>query len=159
VKPEPVVVAEVLGKVVRNHVAGKSIHLELSENVPVVSADPARLAQAVANLLDNALRHGGDQESVVTLSAFQSGLDAVEVSVADQGPGIAPSFLPRVFEAFTQAEDPDHNPGGVGLGLHVTRGIVEAMGGQIGVDSQLGVGSTFWVRLPVQPSEEGSQEQ
>jgi len=159
VKPEPVVVAEVMRKVVANHVAGKSIHLELSEEVPLVSADPARLAQAVANLLDNALRHGGDEESVVTLSAFQSGLDAVEVSVADQGPGIAPSFLPRVFEAFTQAEDPDHNPGGVGLGLHVTRGIVEAMGGQIGVDSQLGVGSTFWLRLPVQTSEEGSQEQ
>ena len=158
VRPETVEVAEVLRRVVANHVGGRAIHLEVADDLGPVSADPARLSQVVANLLDNALRHGSEEGSMVTVSAFPSGLEAIEISVADEGPGIPPSFLPRVFEAFTQAEDPDHNPGGVGLGLHVTRGIVEAMGGQIGVDSQLGVGSTFWVRLPVQ-SEDGSQEQ
>ena len=159
VRDEAVDVAEVLRRVAANHVAVDSIHLELSEALPTVTADPARLSQAVANLLDNALRHGSEEGSIVTLSAFQSGLAAVEVSVADQGPGIPPSFLPRVFESFKQAEDPDHNPGGVGLGLHVTRGIVEAMGGEIGVDSQLGAGTTFWIRLATQPSEAGSHEQ
>jgi K+-sensing histidine kinase KdpD/CheY-like chemotaxis protein len=158
IRTEAVDVSEVLRQVVASRIGTESLHLELSEDLPPVSADAARLAQVVANLLDNAVRHGGDNGSAVTVSAFRSGADNVEVSVADQGPGIAPAFLPRVFEAFTQAEDPDHNPGGVGLGLHVTRGIVEAMGGEIGVDSHLGVGSTFWVRLPVQSSP-GSQEQ
>lgn len=149
VRSESVAVDEVLGRVIEAHPSGHRVHADVAEGLPMVAADENRLEQVIINLVDNAVRYGADGDSGVMVSAFYTEADQVEIAVADQGPGIQPSFMSRIFEAFSQAEDPDHHPGGVGLGLHVTRGLVEAMGGTIGVDSQLGVGSTFWLRLPV----------
>jgi len=148
VRSERLDMSDVLHTAIDSHPAKANVQLDLAEDLPAVSADATRLVQVIANLIDNAVRHGTDGAGTVTVGAFTTGADQVEVTVADAGPGIPAAFMPRVFEAFTQAEDPDHHPGGVGLGLHVTRGIVEAMGGTIGVQSQLGVGSTFWIRLP-----------
>ncbi|MHB1444958.1 MAG: sensor histidine kinase [Acidimicrobiales bacterium] len=150
VRTERLDMTEVLRSVIDAHPAKLNIQLDTAEHLPAVIADPTRLAQVMANLIDNAVRHGANGSGNVTVGGFATGTGQVEVTVADEGPGIPAAFMPRVFEAFTQAQDPDHHPGGVGLGLHVTRGIVEAMGGTIGVQSQLGVGSTFWIRLPVE---------
>lgn len=149
VRSERLDMSEVLHSAIDSHPAKADVQLDMAGDLPAVSADGTRLVQVIANLIDNAVRHGTDGAGTVAVSAFPVGADQVEVTVADDGPGIPAAFMPRVFEAFTQAEDPDHHPGGVGLGLHVTRGIVEAMGGTIGVQSQLGLGSTFWIRLPV----------
>jgi signal transduction histidine kinase len=70
----------------------------------------------------------------------------VTISVADTGEGIARDDLPRLFEEFYQAAN--HAPGGVGLGLAISRRVVQVMGGSIAVESELGKGSTFTVRLP-----------
>jgi len=148
VRTERLEIARVLRSVIEVHPSRENIRLDTADDLPAVSADGTRLAQVISNLIDNAVRHGTEGTGTVTVGAFVTGDGEVEVTVADEGLGIPAAFLPRVFEAFTQAEDPDHHPGGIGLGLHVTRGIVEAMGGAIGVESQIGLGSTFWVRLP-----------
>jgi signal transduction histidine kinase len=107
-------------------------------------ADTRQLIQVLLNLLSNAIRHtraGG----TVTMAARAEG-SVVSISVADTGEGIAREDLPRLFEEFYQAAN--HAPGGVGLGLAISRRLVQVMGGSIAVESELGKGSTFTVRLP-----------
>jgi heavy metal sensor kinase len=92
-------------------------------------ADPARLEQALGNLVDNALRHGA---GAVTLSARADG-GAVELAVADEGPGFDPDFARRAFERFSRA-DAARSRGGTGLGLAIVRAIAEAHGGRARID-------------------------
>ena len=109
-----------------------------------VRVDSRHLVQVLLNLLSNAIRHtrpGGSVNVTVGRSA-----DNVEISVADTGQGISREDLGRIFEEFYQATN--HAPGGVGLGLAISRRLVQLMGGKIEVRSQLGKGSTFTVRLP-----------
>jgi signal transduction histidine kinase len=108
-----------------------------------VSTDPRRVERVIANLVANAVEHGGT--AVVTLSR---GLDAVSVEVADQGPGIAPEHLPRLFDRFYKA-DPSRSSGGSGLGLAIARQNARLLGGDIEVDSEVGAGTRFRFRLPV----------
>jgi signal transduction histidine kinase len=99
----------------------------------------------VANLLSNALRHsvpGGE----IHLSAIRRG-GQVAVSVADTGRGIPPEYLPRIFDKFVRV--PEAPAGGAGLGLSISKSIIEAHGGQIVVQSQLGRGTTFTFTLQV----------
>jgi CheY-like chemotaxis protein len=112
-------------------------------------ADPTRLQQIVWNLLTNAVKftpRGG----TVTLSARRT-TSHVQVTVSDTGEGIDPSFLPHVFEAFRQAENPSTRVhGGLGLGLSIVRYLVEAHGGTISVESLgRGHGAAFNVTLPI----------
>jgi two-component system CheB/CheR fusion protein len=116
-----------------------------------VDADPARLTQALSNLLTNAAKftpRGGR----VTVSLEDAGTRAT-IRVRDTGRGIAPEMLSRIFEPFTQApQTADRSHGGLGLGLAVARGFVEAFGGTIGGHSAgLGKGAEFVVSLPVMP--------
>jgi signal transduction histidine kinase len=110
----------------------------------VVRADPLRVSQIVGNLLGNALKftppHGR-----VTLHAAAQGHDVV-FEVRDTGPGISPEHLDHLFDRFWQARPTDH--GGAGLGLAIVRGLVEAHGGRIWVESALGSGSTFAFTMP-----------
>jgi two-component system OmpR family sensor kinase/two-component system sensor histidine kinase BaeS len=122
----------------------QDVQLALSEKpLPVVQADPDRLAQVLHNLLANALRHtpGGK----VTLSAEQSA-DQVRIRVDDTGEGINPTDLPFIFDRFYRAGDSQPS-GSTGLGLAIAKTWVEAMGGTIGVDSSAGKGSSFWFVL------------
>ena len=114
--------------------------------------DPLRLEQVVANLLSNAIKYGGGQPITVTL-----GGDAARLTVAvrDQGIGIAPEQQARIFERFERAVSA-RNYGGFGLGLWICRRIVEAMEGQISVESAPGRGTTFTVMLPRQPDHHGA---
>jgi signal transduction histidine kinase len=109
-----------------------------------VNADGERVVQAIGNLIGNALKFV-EPEGSVRLQCVKKGSD-VQFSVADSGPGIAPDQLERLFEKFWQGRHNDRR--GVGLGLTIARGIVEAHGGRIWAESRLGEGSTFYFTLP-----------
>ncbi|HEY58975.1 MAG TPA: PAS domain-containing protein [Anaerolineae bacterium] len=126
--------------------AGVAVRLHAPEGLPPMLADRDRLLQVLTNLLDNAL-HFTPKGGEITLgaSALETG---VRFWVQDTGPGIAPEHLPRLFERFYKV-DPARQRGGTGLGLAIAKHIVEAHGGQIGVESAVGQGSTFWFTLPL----------
>ncbi len=109
----------------------------------VVPADRVRLQECILNLARNALVHGGDGVTV-EIAAGRVG-DAVEVVVADDWPGIAADDRQRIFEPFTRL---GHEEQGLGLGLAVTRSLIEAMGGRVAVESEAGEGTRFTLTLP-----------
>jgi len=111
--------------------------------------DEFRLEQVVVNLLTNALRYGGGKPVRVELSQLPG---AATIRVSDQGVGIAPEDRARVFEQFVRVGDRLRTPG-LGLGLYITKQLVEAHGGTISVESVLGEGSTFTVALPTTGAE------
>jgi signal transduction histidine kinase len=122
----------------------------------VVSGDESRLHQIVLNLLFNAIKftpEGGSVEVCVNSHATAQGQEA-ELTVSDTGKGIAPEFLPHVFEQFRQEEEShSRSQGGLGLGLYIVRELVGLHGGTIQAESDgAGKGATFRVRLPVEPA-------
>lgn len=122
-----------------------SLSVDVPDALPTVLADGARIGQVVGNLLGNAVKFtpaGGS----VRLSATE-GDDAVEVTVADTGPGIDADHLPHVFDRFWKTNRANRH--GAGLGLAIARGIVDAHGGAIDVASTPGQGTTFRVTLPL----------
>ena len=136
-----------LGSLVRDAVAahavgGGDVVAEEGERDLVVDGDPVRLRQVLDNLIVNALAYG--DATRVTVRASRSG-ETVRVTVSDAGPGIPERNLDRIFERGVQL---DGSTRGSGLGLALARTIVEAHGGELTVDSTLGVGSTFTIALP-----------
>jgi signal transduction histidine kinase len=126
--------------------------LRLRTNGPVVGRwDAMRVTQIVTNLLSNACKYGAGKPIDLAVEA-DSGY--ARLTVRDQGIGIAPADAERIFECFERAVSARHY-GGLGLGLYITRQVVEAHGGNIGVSSEPGAGSTFVVELPLQPRLEG----
>jgi signal transduction histidine kinase len=120
------------------------VEVEVPAALPAVEADPDRLFRVVGNLLENAVKHsppGGR----VRVAAREDG-EHVRFSVTDEGAGIAPEHVEHVFDRFWQARH--SRRGGAGLGLAIARGIVEAHGGRIWVESAPGAGSTFSFTLP-----------
>ncbi len=114
---------------------------------PIVDADPDRIVQVLRNLLDNAVKYSPDGGLVIVRGEEQP--DEVVVSVADQGPGIAPEHLNRLFEKFFRAKTGlGHHVVGSGLGLPIAHAIIESHGGRIWADSQLGQGTTLYFALP-----------
>ncbi|MBX9694323.1 MAG: HAMP domain-containing histidine kinase, partial [Cyanobacteria bacterium] len=110
-------------------------------------ADGSSLVQVLVNLLGNAIKFS-PSGSTITVSV-RPGQNAAEVRVTDQGRGIPESHLNAIFERFKQVESQDRTEKkGIGLGLAICRSIVAAHGGEIGVESQEGAGSTFWFSIP-----------
>ena len=144
-------VAEATLAELRPHADAKGLALTLNvpAALPAVLADEQRLHQVLRVLASNALKFtpaGGSV--VVTARASQAG--RLRIEVADTGIGIAPADLPRLFRDFEQLNGGSTRPhGGAGLGLAIARSLVELHGGTIGVESQLGTGSTFWFELPL----------
>jgi signal transduction histidine kinase len=128
---------------------GKGQHLELVAPVPVaVLGDPDRLQQLMLVLVDNALLHTAPTGTVKIVIGESSG--NATIAVADNGSGIAPEHLPHLFDRFYRADTSrSRESGGTGLGLAIARAIAESHGGRIEVTSQLGVGTTFSVTLPI----------
>jgi len=132
--------------------------------LPPLEGDGDRLAQVFANLLDNALKHTPEGGKVLVTarpltpsavrSLKQAWPQAVEVAISDSGQGIPAQDLSRVFERFYQVEKSRKHTGSVGLGLAITREIIEAHGGSISAESIVGLGTRFTVVLPVRASGE-----
>ncbi|RME86606.1 MAG: HAMP domain-containing protein [Anaerolineae bacterium] len=122
--------------------------IDLPPNLPPVSADDDRIIQVLTNLLDNARRYtpsGG----TVTLRAVQSGKE-VRITVQDTGIGIPPEHLPHIFDRFYRVDaSRSRRAGGSGIGLTIARHLVEAHGGRIWVESEVGKGSAFTFTLPI----------
>jgi signal transduction histidine kinase len=125
---------------------GVDVRSEIAVGLAPIVADPDRVEQILSNLLSNAVKfsHRGDD---VIVRARAEG-PVLRVDVADNGVGIAESDLPRLFEKFSQLEHTRRTAPGTGLGLVITKGLVEAHGGSISVSSRPGEGSTFTFTLP-----------
>jgi signal transduction histidine kinase len=125
----------------------RSIRLDLAPPPPkpvVIHADPSRLIQALSNLMDNALKFTPAGGEVVIIVERRNG--AVAVSVTDSGPGIPGEQIPHLFDRFWRSDA--HSRTGLGLGLCIAKGIIDAHGGRIDVASTLGRGSSFTMVLP-----------
>ena len=123
--------------------------LAFDESLPrLIKGDPVRLRQVLLNLAGNAVKFTERGTIRIELSRLDAG--AVKISVVDSGIGITEEQLDRMFQRFTQADSSTtRRYGGTGLGLAISKTLVELMGGTIGVNSQPGVGSTFWFTLPL----------
>jgi two-component system OmpR family sensor kinase/two-component system sensor histidine kinase BaeS len=148
VPTEPGELVSGMAETFREAAREKNIMLEtaITPGLPTILADPDRLRQVFANLISNALRHtpaGG----VITLAAQPAG-DGVRFSVSDTGPGLTPEEQAHVFERFWRADaSRSRDKGGAGLGLTIARYLIEAHGGEMGVESEPGQGATFWFTL------------
>jgi two-component system sensor histidine kinase BaeS len=124
-------------------VGGAAIVLSTPEEAPAIDADPARLRQALDNLITNALVHGGPG---VDLSVAVRVDEALRIDVSDSGPGIAQNDLDRIFDTGVRL---DPNRPGTGLGLALARSIAEGHGGTLTAESVLGRGAVFTLSLPL----------
>jgi two-component system, OmpR family, sensor kinase len=128
---------------------GIALQAELPAQLPPMVGDADRLAQVFTNLLDNALKHTPAGGKVTVLAG--TGAGGINVSVTDTGPGIPPEDLQRIFERFYQVDKSRARPearAGAGLGLTISKEIVDAHGGAVRVESVQGLGSKFTVWLP-----------
>jgi two-component system sensor histidine kinase KdpD len=141
---EAIDLAEVLDAAREATARPEVVRLEVDRDLPLVEADAAQLERAFANLLENAVRHGGGRPVLVKSRLVA---DKITVRVVDQGPGIPQSEWQRIFEPFQHGEA-NGAGGGAGLGLAIAKGFVEANGGEIAVDSVPGQGSSFVVSMP-----------
>jgi signal transduction histidine kinase len=126
---------------------GCTLHLETRPGLPLADADPIRVEQVLANLVENAIKYSPRGGAIkVRIGTLDDGM--LSVSVADHGLGIPAEHLEHLFERFYRVESGGRSIRGVGLGLYICRSLVESHGGQIWVDSQPGLGSTFAFTLP-----------
>jgi signal transduction histidine kinase len=127
------------------------VQVSFADDVPQVYADPDKLEQVITNLVENACKYASPQGIALT-AEVDGARDEVVVSVADVGEGIPEDALPKVFTKFFRRNE--GRPTGSGLGLWISRGLVEAHGGHLTASSVLGKGSTFRFTLPTTAFEE-----
>ncbi|MCA9906948.1 MAG: hypothetical protein KC547_24000, partial [Anaerolineae bacterium] len=133
---------------------GVDLRLDLGDGLPAsVIGDATRLRQIITNLVGNAIKFtdpGGSVRASLTCVGRTAGTVRLRLSVADTGIGIAADAQERLFDPFTQAETGTTRAhGGTGLGLSIVQRLVTMMSGEVGVQSELGVGSEFWVEVPL----------
>jgi signal transduction histidine kinase len=148
IRPEPVNIAVLLGDLRATlepvaAAAGTELRLECDDDL-VVKTDPQRIGQILLNLVSNAIKFG--QRAPVTINCRREDGGAVVIAVTDLGTGIAPEDQERIFEEYVQLQGGEH--AGTGLGLAISRRLAQALGGSLTVESRLGHGSTFRLRLP-----------
>lgn len=152
--PEPVRTSHVLQETLNliQHLAaqrGTEIRDEVTRACDThVRADRQRLTQVLLNLVSNAVKYS-PEGSLVRVSCEKAEGDRLRIKVTDAGPGIAPEKVERLFSPFERLGAEHTGVEGTGLGLALSKGLVEAMGGTMGVESAEGSGSTFWLELPL----------
>ena len=122
------------------------IVLEMDDELPVIQADPTRVAQVLDNLLSNAHKYAPGSEVLIRVSHRD---DLLRLEVRDGGPGIPSEHLAQLFQRFYRVPGSSKNIRGTGLGLYICRKIIEAHRGEIGVESQPGLGTTIFFALPL----------
>jgi signal transduction histidine kinase len=149
IAPDELISTAVAASVDRYDSKGVTLTTQIPANLPRFWADPQRIAQVLANLLDNALRHTPPTGRVEV--AASSGEERLTIRISDTGEGITAEHLPHVFERFYRADSArDRNHGGAGIGLAIAKALVEAHGGQITAASRgPGTGTSFTITLPI----------
>jgi PAS domain S-box-containing protein len=140
---------------------GLRARLNLPRRLPKVSGDEGRIRQVLVNLIGNAVKFTKEGRIEVDLSVIDQTEDSLSfrISISDTGPGIDPADYTKIFEPFSQLDGSvtrEHD--GTGLGLAISKQIVELMGGQIGIESKLSKGSTFWFTLHLRKEIRNDQE-
>lgn len=158
---EPVSLAELIGSAIdtlQPIADSKGIYVEFlpDPHPDTVLADASRLRQVLYNYLSNALKFTG-QGGRIQVSVSMHDEASYRIDVEDSGIGIAGQDIPRLFSEFAQVSGGDRSLG-TGLGLAITKRIAETQGGHVGVESELGKGSRFYVVLPLAPQAEGADE-
>ena len=130
----------------RPQLEAADVELEVGAGLEPAIGDRDRIQQVLVNLLDNAVKYGGGGRVIVRIDRSAAG---VRIAVEDAGPGIPPADIDRIFDKFYRG-DPDltRAPSGTGLGLYISRELVQRMGGRVDVRSEPGAGATFVVELP-----------
>lgn len=151
-KREPFALPELLAEcleVVRHQAQARGLGLELklAPDVSLVVTDRGKIKQVVLNLLTNAVKYNRD-DGRITLAAQSTADGYFRINVKDTGRGIPPEAMKNMFQKFYRVPEAEGTATGTGLGLSLARKIVELLGGEMGVESTYGVGSTFWFTLP-----------
>lgn len=149
-------VDEVLGRL-RPLTAAHRIKADVPQDLPAVLLDYVEIDQVLSNLLENAAKYApADTEITLTLQRTNG---EVRVSVEDHGPGIPQASLPHLFDPFYRVADGTPRPAGLGLGLAVAKGLVEAHGGRVWAENRAGGGARFVFTLPVEQSSQDAESQ
>lgn len=129
------------------HEKSVELDVDISPDLPQIRGDKQRLTQVMLNIISNACKF--TEEGSITVSAYRDNTDVV-ISISDTGPGIAPDDHKLVFEAFKQTTSGLRQGGGTGLGMPITKNLVESHGGKIELESAIGEGTTFTITLPIE---------
>ncbi len=131
---------------------GVKLAADVPANLPGLSLDSGKMRQVVVNLLTNAVKFSPDGSTVMVAARLEK--DFAVIEVRDHGPGVRPEDVVQIFELFGQgARQGKQRAGGLGIGLHLVKRITELHGGHVGLKSDPGQGSTFWIRLPLAAAE------
>lgn len=126
---------------------GRTIQVDVAEDLPKAAGDPDRVGQVLINFISNAIKYSPDGGNVTVRAEVVE--ERVKVSISDEGIGIAPEDQGRLFTQFYRVDSSlTREIGGTGLGLSICKSIIELLGGEVGVVSEPGSGSTFWFTLP-----------
>jgi len=151
--PKPVTLPALIEKVAavqKSYTNKHELVVDIKNELPVIVADEDKVDQILTNLTNNAIKYS-PKGGTVTITALADG-DIVRMSVTDQGMGIPKEHLPKVFDRFHRVDNRDtRTVGGTGIGLYLVKHLVEAHGGKIWVESEVGKGSSFIFELPKCP--------
>jgi signal transduction histidine kinase len=153
IRPQPTEVAPLIEDAVKlmraqTDASDQTLTMSLDPELPPIEAEADRIRQVLVNLLTNAHEYSPEGASIAVMARVAGA--EVEIAVSDNGPGIPPDQLEHIFERFVRGEAGlTQRVGGTGLGLPISKSLVELHGGRLEVDSTLGVGSTFSFRLPL----------
>jgi two-component system sensor histidine kinase KdpD len=131
----------------RSVTARHHLHVDVQAGLPPVWIDPVEIGQVIYNLVENATKYA-PPDTEITLEVHRvSG--ALAISVRDQGPGVPPQSIPHLFDPFYRVMESRPRPQGLGLGLAIVRGLVEAHGGRVWIENRRGGGAQFTFTLPL----------
>jgi two-component system phosphate regulon sensor histidine kinase PhoR len=154
---EQVDLASVVRKMIATQLPIAKAHelvMDFADDFPTIAGDPDKLGQVLTNLVDNAIKYSPRGGKVVVTGRVAEGGKAVQISISDEGIGVSPEHLPRLFDRFYRVDNRDNREiGGTGIGLALVKALVEAHHGTVTVDSEVGQGSTFMVTLPIEQKE------